>query len=153
MLRWPVFTATALAVLLIDRITKGWVLGNVKGKGAIEVAPFLNIVYVGNKGGAFGIGRHRGGFVFILASIAAIAVVITLTRRIKHAPWYIYASLGAVAGGGLGNLIDRFVYGRVVDFIDLHLGKYHWPAFNVADTAIVLGVITFALLYKRCTRT
>ncbi len=149
MSRWVPFGAAAAFVILLDRLTKLWVLNEIAAKGPVRVTSFFNIVYVTNTGGAFGVGRGGNGAVFIVASVLAIVVVLLLVKRLKEPRWYLCASLGAVAGGGLGNLYDRLVYGSVVDFLDFHIGNAHWPAFNVADSAVVVGVVLFALLHRR----
>ena len=148
MIRWAVFFASALVVFVLDRITKLWVLKEIAPKGIVKVTSFFNLVYVTNRGGAFGVGRHGNGALFIVASVAAIFVVVMLVKRIKRASFFVYIFLGMVLGGGVGNLYDRLVYGSVVDFLDFHLGSLHWPAFNVADTSIVVGVLLFALSYR-----
>ncbi|BAT71423.1 signal peptidase II [Thermosulfidibacter takaii ABI70S6] len=147
--RWVLFSISALVVFGLDRLTKVWVLKEVAPKGIIKVTSFFNIVYVTNTGGAFGIGRHGNGNLFVIASIVAILVVLYLLKKIKDGNFITYVSLGMILGGGLGNLFDRFVYGSVIDFLDFHIGNAHWPAFNVADSCIVVGVIMFALFHRR----
>ena len=83
---------------------------------------------------------YRASFFFIVASLVAIVVIISLLRKLPPKERLVRWSLGAVLGGGIGNLVDRLYYGRVIDFIDFHWDGYHWPAFNVADTAITLGL-------------
>ncbi len=146
--RWVPFVVSAVIIFALDRITKLWVLNKVAKEGAIRVSSFFNIVYVTNKGGAFGIGRHSEGYFFIVASVVAMVVVLLLVRKMKNPTLISCVSLGAVFGGGLGNLYDRLVYGSVVDFLDFHIGNAHWPAFNLADSAVVVGVIVFAFFYK-----
>lgn len=142
------FWITGIFVFVLDRLTKVWVLNNLVGK-EIKLTSFLNLVFVGNKGIVFGIGNnYRSSGTFIFASVVAIIVVFLLFRKLKSADKYVYISLGMILGGGFGNLVDRVIYGYVVDFIDFHIGNYHWPAFNVADTFIVLGVLLFLSRWK-----
>lgn len=113
-----------------------------------EVIPgFFNIVYVTNTGAAFSMladvdspWRH---YFFLIVGIAAIIglTVASYSMR-KESSWYPIA-FGLIAGGAIGNLIDRIRVGAVVDFLDVYIGNYHWPAFNIADSAICVGAITF----------
>ncbi|MGB9807207.1 MAG: signal peptidase II [Thermosulfidibacteraceae bacterium] len=142
------FWMTSIIVFLIDRITKTIVVKTLFGK-SVEILPFFSLTFVGNRGIVFGIGSsYRSSFTFILASLLAIAVVLILYRRLKADDKIAHVSLGMIFGGGLGNLFDRLFYGYVIDFIDLHIGNYHWPAFNVADTFIVIGVLLFLSSWK-----
>jgi signal peptidase II len=139
---------TSIIVFLIDRITKTIVVKTLFGK-SVEILPFFSLTFVGNRGIVFGIGSsYRSSFTFILASLLAIAVVLILYRRLKADDKIVHVSLGMIFGCGLGNLFDRLFYGYVIDFIDLHIGNYHWPAFNVADTFIVIGVLLFLSSWK-----
>jgi signal peptidase II len=98
-------------------------------------------VNVSNTGAAFGTFRNLGSNFFIMVSVAAILFVITLLMRRTYNTF----GLSLVLGGAIGNLIDRLFYGMVVDFIDFFIGRFHWPAFNVADSALTIG-ITIILL-------
>lgn len=139
------FWIVAFLVFLVDRISKNIIVGTVSG--IVKVNEFLNIVLVYNRGIVFGLGHNaRSGWIFVFASILAIIVVLSLYKRMKAEDRFSLTSLGMVMGGGVGNLVDRIYYGYVIDFIDLHVGRYHWPAFNFADTFIVIGV--FLLLYS-----
>ena len=146
--RYAVAGGSALFVFLVDRITKLWVVKSLAGRGPVEVTPFFNLVYVGNTGGAFGVAQHRGSSLFIVVSLFAVLVVLALLRKVREDSFIAPLSLGAILGGGVGNLLDRLIYGYVVDFLDFHIGGLHWPAFNLADSAIVVGVFAFALLYR-----
>ena len=148
MSRWVPFTGTALLVFFLDRVTKIWVLKEIAPKGMVKITSFFNLVYTTNTGGAFGIGRHGNGNLFVLASLLAMVVVFYLVMKMKRPTLIALVALGMVLGGGLGNLFDRLVYGKVVDFLDFHIGNAHWPAFNVADSCIVVGVLLFALFYR-----
>jgi signal peptidase II len=96
---------------------------------------------VRNTGGAFGMFKSVGSTLFIAVSVMAIIFVIWLLIRTKEG----YFGLSLILGGAIGNLIDRLRYGWVVDFIDFSVGKFHWPAFNVADSALTIGVIVVLL--------
>jgi signal peptidase II len=134
---------TAAVVVVLDQVSKVLV-GRLMTPGrAVEVIPGLfNIVYIKNPGAAFGIFRHGGVFttLFLLAVTAAALVIIGVLLRQSRDRVMSFA-LSLVAGGAVGNLIDRLRFGSVVDFFDFFTGRHHWPAFNVADSAITVGVI------------
>jgi signal peptidase II len=109
----------------------------------IVLSKFLNVVLVWNRGGCFGLLRNVQ---FISSLLLAVALGVALT--LLFCLWRSTNALNSlcfalVLGGALGNARDRIVYGAVVDFIDLHLGKYHWPVFNVADSAICIGLVLY----------
>jgi len=130
-------------VVFLDYLTKKLVVIHVNKFGAISLLPFLRIVYVENEGAAFGLFSNIGNNTFIFISIAAIILIglyiISVTR------WLELFSLSLILGGATGNLIDRLMIGKVIDFIDFFVGKWHWPAFNVADSALTVGLILFLL--------
>jgi len=105
---------------------------------------FFNLVHVRNTGGAFGIfGGEKGGlgsFLFVLVSLIAIGSILFLFVRLREDEKTLSLSLSLVLSGAIGNLIDRLRIGEVVDFLDFYLFSYHWPAFNIADSAICLGI-------------
>lgn len=141
------------AVIAADRITKLIVPHFMDLHQSIPVIPnFFSFTYVRNMGGAFGIlaswdNPLRRAF-FIAASIGAIILLgflykqaLTVSSRLMR------LSLVLIGGGAFGNLFDRAVSGEVVDFLDLYLGSWHWPAFNIADSAIFVGAVLLAYLY------
>jgi signal peptidase II len=141
------------AVITADRITKVIVPHFMDLHQSIPVIPNLfNFTYVKNTGGAFGLlaswdSPMRRGF-FIIASLAAIVLLWFLYRQAaSSSSRMLRISLVFIGGGAFGNLYDRAVYGGVVDFLDFYLGSYHWPAFNIADSAISVGAVILAYLY------
>jgi signal peptidase II len=115
---------------------------------------FFSIIHVRNTGGAFGIfGGEKGGLgsvLFVIVSLFAIGVIIYLFMRTREDEKTLALSFSLILSGAMGNLIDRLRYGEVIDFLDFHLSTYHWPAFNVADSAICIGIGLLALeLFKR----
>lgn len=137
----------AILVLLLDQVTKLAILEWVKPPAAgISITGFLAIVLVWNRGMSFGMFNSGDPLVPWILGAIAIAVAVGLVWWLARARQrLVIVGLGLVLGGAVGNLVDRFVYGAVVDFVLLHAGSWHWPAFNVADSAITLGVI--ALLW------
>lgn len=137
----------AILVLFLDQVTKLAILEGVQPPaGGIPITGFLAIVLVWNRGMSFGMFNTGDPIVPWILGAVAIAVAIALVwwlARARH--WLVIAGLGLVLGGAIGNVIDRVLYGAVVDFVLLHAGGWHFPAFNVADSAITLGVI--ALLW------
>jgi len=123
--------------VFIDQITKYLIRKNLSPHEVINILPGLNIVHVSNTGAAFGILRGAGNLFFIGISVIAIAVILyLLIKEKRHLLPY-----SLILGGAIGNLIDRITIGHVTDFIDLYVGRFHWPAFNVADSSLTVGII------------
>jgi len=137
---FPVFLIV-LAVIALDQMTKFLIIQHISPYESIRVLPFFHIVHVQNAGAAFGSFRGLGSSFFIVISVAAIFFVIYLLTKKAYNQF----GLALVLGGAVGNLIDRVFYGKVVDFLDFFAGSFHWPAFNVADSALTIG-ITIILL-------
>jgi signal peptidase II len=134
----------ALAIVLADRVAKLAVARNLALHENIQVIPdFFRITHVENRGAAFGLFADSPSewkiAVLVLFSIVALVIVSALLWRNSHAITSTGVGLALILGGALGNLWDRLVSGRVVDFLLFYVGQYQWPAFNVADSAIVIG--------------
>jgi signal peptidase II len=134
----------ALAVVFADRVAKLAVARNLALHENIQVIPdFFRITHVENRGAAFGLFADSPSewkiAVLVLFSIVALVIVSALLWRNSHAITSTGVGLALILGGALGNLWDRLVSGRVVDFLLFYVGQYQWPAFNVADSAIVVG--------------
>jgi len=132
----------ALAALLValDQLSK-YVFMRLLAHGGIEVAPFFNLVLVYNRGAAFSFLSDASGWqreLFIAIALVASVWVIWLLRRHPRETLFCFA-LSLILGGAVGNVIDRVWLGAVIDFLDFHAAGYHWPAFNVADSAITCG--------------
>jgi signal peptidase II len=136
------FFALALVVLAFDQITKYYIEAHIGPSDVIPVTSFFNIVYAENTGSAFGMFKSFGSLFFVIVSTSAVIALSIMIM--KDAGNRISYSL--LLGGAAGNLIDRFLRGYVIDFLDVFAGTHHWPAFNVADSALSLGIIL--LLYK-----
>jgi signal peptidase II len=140
----------ALAVIALDQISKFFLARTIPEYGSVPVIEgFFNLVHVRNRGMAFGLmNRPEQGLPFYLlvaATIAAIALLLFWFRKMKDEDHKITIGLGLILGGAVGNFIDRIRLGEVIDFLDFSAGPYHWPAFNVADTAITVGILWLAV--------
>ena len=137
----------AAAVLVVDRLSKWWVLAAFAEPGeGVAHAPFFNVVLVMNTGVSFGLLKSDAAWApWALILFATVIVVILFAWLARVESRWLAGGIGLVLGGAVGNIIDRVSYGAVVDFLDFHWGGYHWPAFNVADSAIVLGVAAIAI--------
>ncbi|MBI1956065.1 MAG: signal peptidase II [Acidobacteria bacterium] len=139
-----VYLFLASAVLALDQITKTIILARFSEDTMVPVIPGLfRLVRVENRGMAFGLlADSSSGFLFgllVVLSVAALCLVSFLLWRNPLSPAYSAAGLALILGGAAGNLVDRVARGKVVDFLDFYIGSYHWPAFNLADSAIVIG--------------
>jgi signal peptidase II len=141
MKRYIYILLIVVAIIVLDQLTKYLIVTRLSSFDSIEIFPFLHIVNVRNTGAAFGSFRNLGSNFFIIVSVIAIIFVVTLL--IKRA--YSTLALSLVLGGAIGNLIDRIFYGKVVDFADFSVGTFHWPAFNVADSALTVGIFIIVL--------
>lgn len=132
----------ALATLVADQLSKWAIVHEILSPEhpVVEVFPFFRIVLVWNKGISFGMfsGLNQP---LALVGISLLVVGILLVWLHKNESPLLAAALGLVIGGAVGNMWDRLHYGAVVDFLDFNLGEYHWPAFNIADSAIFIGVV------------
>lgn len=139
MLRWLVLSA---AIVVVDQITKYAAVKYLAGK-TVEVTSFFNLVLAYNTGAAFSFLADAAGWqrvLFIGIALAASAWIVYLLRKFPHQRLFALA-LSLVLAGAVGNVIDRIVIGAVVDFLDFHAFGRHWPAFNVADSAITCGAV------------
>lgn len=141
--RWP-WLLVSVFVLVLDAVSKWWVVNNLAWGDVKRVTPFLNIRLALNKGAAFGFLDSSSGWQIYLLAILAIAVAVLMLIwfwRAKHPSHWMLVALCLIIGGAIGNAIDRIANGVVVDFIDFHVRSWHYATFNVADIAITIGVI------------
>lgn len=129
--------AITLGVVALDQITKHMVRTSFGPFETVPLLPFLRLVHVRNEGAAFGMFQGLGNQAFIAISIAAILFVFILLAKSREDR----LGLSLILGGAIGNLLDRIAFGRVTDFIDVFAGNFHWPAFNVADSALTIGLV------------
>ena len=138
------FSIAAL-VILFDQLSKYWIVHHVMAPPQIiEATPFFNIVMVWNKGASFGLFSSQSPWTQVMLGGLALTICVFLAKWLKNAEsLWLSTSFGLVIGGAIGNVIDRAIYGAVADFLDFHAYDFHWPAFNVADIAITIGIIMF----------
>ncbi|WP_417908582.1 signal peptidase II [Candidatus Electronema sp. PJ] len=145
------FLLIMLLVVISDQLTKLWIVENFALHDSLPVIPgFFNLVLVHNTGAAFGMLSNmpllwRQVFFVGVASTALIVMVLMQCKLGRQHPLYA-VSFGLISGGAVGNVIDRLKQGSVIDFLDFHISGYHWPAFNVADSGITVGVGIFLLI-------
>jgi signal peptidase II len=145
MLRWLILS---VLVLVADQATKQWVLAALQPYEVIPVLPVLNLTLVFNEGAAFSFLATASGWqrwFFIALAVVITAVLVGWLAKLQPHERITAAGLSLVAGGAVGNLVDRLLYGHVVDFLDFYWRSWHWPAFNVADSAITIGVALLLL--------
>ena len=134
-------------IVLLDQVSKSWITSQLI-LGEVRVyTSYFNLVLVGNPGAAFSFLADAGGwqrwFLVLLSFIVSLVISVILIRK-PQTKWFNWG-LSFLLGGAIGNLIDRLRFGVVIDFLDLHLGDWHWPAFNLADSAITFGVALLIL--------
>jgi signal peptidase II len=139
--------AGAAAIVLADQLTKWLMLARFAPGERLELTGFFNLVLVFNKGAAFSFLAAAQGWQTPLLAAFALGAAVVVSVLIVRSPErrLLCAGLAPILGGALGNLVDRLRFGYVVDFLDLHAAGWHWPAFNVADSAITIGAALLIL--------
>ena len=137
----------AILVIVFDQATKWWIIEVVmQPPRIIELTPFFNLVMGWNRGISFGLFDGDSAinvWILPLVALAIVAALVVWLRRVQGA--WLASAIGLVIGGALGNVVDRLRFGAVADFLDFHVAGYHWPAFNVADSGITVGVAMLVL--------
>ena len=143
-------------IVILDLISKAIILNKIPLYHSIEVIPgFFSLTHIQNAGGAFGLLANQSSDVrdifFLIVSSLAICLIFFLYKNTPKTHSLLAAGFALILGGAAGNLIDRIRLGKVVDFLDFYIGNLHWPAFNVADSAISVGVVIFIfhILFKK----
>ncbi len=151
-MRYFLLSLVTAAVVLVDQLTKIEVMQSMQLHESIPIIPnFFNLTYIRNPGAAFGLlagssSAFRLVF-FAFTSLLALGLLGTILMRMPESDWIGQYSIAGILGGAIGNLLDRVRYGEVIDFLDFYVNAYHWPAFNVADAAITVGVVFLVLHY------
>ena len=138
-LRWPALSGLVIAA---DQLTKFLIVSTFRLGESLALTPFFDLVLVFNRGAAFGFLSDAGGWQHWFFVALALAISAWLIVMLKHHAEEILlaAALALVLGGALGNLVDRLLHGAVVDFLYFHISEHYFPAFNLADSAITVGV-------------
>lgn len=142
----------AVLVVAIDQASKIWAESALVFGERVELLSWFNLALAYNRGAAFSFLADAGGwqrFFFLGIGLVAVIVIVAWLRRLQTHERITAAGLALILGGAVGNIIDRALYGHVVDFIDWHYGGWHWPAFNIADSAITLGAVLVVLASLR----
>lgn len=143
LIKWRWF-ALSVVILLLDQFTKHLAVENLVFYTPVEITSFFNFTLMYNFGAAFSFLHDAGGwqrwFFVVTALIISLVISVWLYRIPSEQKWLTIA-LALILGGAIGNIYDRIVLGYVVDFLDFHLYGWHWPAFNIADSAISVGVV------------
>ncbi len=145
------FISIIALVVAADQISKLWIVRAFSLHESLEVIPgFFNLTYLTNNGAAFSMLAGQPALwrqVFFISAAIVALIIICIAQRSFHRESKLYTvAFAFIAGGAIGNLIDRIRLGHVTDFLDVYLGTYHWPAFNVADAAITVGVSMFFIV-------
>ena len=151
---YPGALVLAATIVLLDQVSKILVQCMLPVWSVHPVIPgFFNLVHVQNRGAAFGFLSQASGLwqpvFFIIVSVIAVAVILSLMWTTSRRDRFFHVSLGFILGGALGNLADRIRLGTVTDFLDLYVGRYHWPAFNLADICISVGAFLLLIAVYR----
>ena len=137
----------AVLVVILDQASKQWAEA-VLLHGQIELLPWFNLTLAYNRGAAFSFLAEAGGwqrFFFLGIGLVAVVIIVAWLRKLRADATQNAVGLSLILGGAIGNLIDRALYGHVIDFIDWHYAGWHWPAFNIADSAILIGAVLVVL--------
>jgi signal peptidase II len=137
-------------VLVLDQASKWYLVAKVPLNSGFEVTSFFNLVHVRNPGAAFGLlSGLDNRYLMLGLTILALIMILVLFLRFPLKTRWAAVGMGLAVGGALGNLIDRFRFGQVTDFLDFHMVGYHWPVFNLADAALTCGFIILGLIIIR----
>ena len=144
--RYLLLALLAGTIIVIDQVTKLSIMQSMRLHESIPIIQdFFSLTYIRNPGAAFGLlasSSNAFRMVFFgVTSLIALGLLGTILFGLSEKDWVGQLSIAGVLGGAIGNLIDRLRYGEVIDFLDVHVNSYHWPAFNVADSAISVGVV------------
>jgi signal peptidase II len=148
-IRPAIFYLIALIVFASDQVSKAWAQRSLPWEQSRPIfGDVFSLTLTPNTGGAWGV-LPRGNLLFSIFAAAAVIALLIAYNRMPRVPLLVGSALALALGGALGNLLDRLRYGYVVDFFDLHKGGFHWPIFNIADSAITLGIIMLLLHFLR----
>lgn len=146
--KYQKLAAVAGVIVVTDQITKLVIFNKLPLYRSFDVIPgFFSLTHIHNPGGAFGFLAGQSSsvrnLIFVLISSLAVCLIFYFYKQTPKTHPLLATGFSMIFGGAIGNLIDRLRFGKVVDFLDVYVGSYHWPAFNVADSAITVGVTIF----------
>jgi signal peptidase II len=142
---WVVFLGLAALIVVLDQVTKAWLVANVAPGEVVSVAgDFIRLIFSKNSGALFGLFRENAAL-FGLVSLAVVGLIVVYHGRSPRS-LYLSVALGLLLGGAIGNLTDRLRIGYVVDFVDIGIGDFRWYTFNVADAAISTAIVLLVLV-------
>ena len=150
--RYGFLAGVTILIILLDQASKSYIMNTMYLHQSIPIIPDLfSLTYIRNPGAAFGIladssGAFRTVF-FVITSVFALGLLGTIFIRLEPDDWWGQLTIVSIFAGAIGNLIDRLQFGEVIDFLDFYVNGYHWPAFNVADSAISVGVVSLLILF------
>ena len=154
--KYIILSVVTGVVVMLDQITKALILDSVPLHHNLTIiSGFFNITHIHNPGGAFGLMAHMGEtmrtIIFLFISSLAVGLILYFYHKTPSTHPFLAVGFALIFGGAIGNLIDRVRFGIVVDFLDFYVGNLHWPAFNIADSAITVGIFIFVfhLLFKK----
>lgn len=154
--KWQWLATIAGVVVIIDQLSKAVVRFSLPRYQPVPVVEgFFSLTHIENPGGAFGfLAQHTSGLqrlFFLAGTLVAVWVLVYLYKKIPAGHVVLASGLALIMGGAIGNLIDRIRFGKVTDFLDFYIGQLHWPAFNVADSAVTVGGVIFIyhLLFRK----
>jgi signal peptidase II len=136
-------------IIAADQLTKALIVNYLPLHSSISVIPgFFNLTHINNPGGAFGFLANQSSvlrdIIFLFISSLAVCLVFWFYKKTPPSHPFLASGFALIFGGAIGNLIDRIRFGKVVDFLDFFIGNLHWPAFNIADSSISIGIVIFA---------
>jgi len=154
--KYRILLMVSLIIVVLDQVTKWLVLVNIPMYHSIPIVDnFFSLRHIHNPGGAFGFMANQSQLIrqilFHGVSLISLGVIVYFYHQAPKEYPFLLISLSLIFGGAIGNLIDRFRMGEVVDFLDFYIGSYHWPAFNVADSAVSVGVtvLMYYMIFKK----
>ena len=150
--RYGLLIGVSLIIVSLDQLTKLLIINTMQlHESTPVVAGFFNLTYIRNPGAAFGLFATTNSafrlIFFVGTSIFALGLLGTIFYRMHPDDVWGQLTVSSIVGGAIGNLLDRLQHGEVVDFLDVYIGRYHWPAFNVADAAISVGVFSLLIIF------
>jgi signal peptidase II len=148
--RYAILALISVITVILDQASKANIMKVMRLHESIPIIPeFFSLTYIRNPGAAFGLlASSSNGFRLIffgITSLFALGLLGMIFVRLRHDDWIGQLSIAGILGGAIGNLLDRVRFGEVIDFLDFYVNGYHWPAFNIADAAISVGVFFLVL--------